>query len=528
MIKRTRRERRQERSGLSHAGGDSTRVGGAVPIGDHDPLMAYLLGSGGPVDVERLDLDSEAVRSLRAEGVRLVVPLVSQGELIGTLNLGPRLSDQPYSTDDRRLLGALASQAAPAIRLAQMVRQQEVQAKERERIEHELRVAALIQQTLLPKDLPSLPGWDIEAYYHPARAVGGDFYDFIPMSDGRLGVVIGDVTDKGVPAALVMATTRSTLRGEAQRHSDPGVILASTNDVLHGEIPPAMFVTCLFGILDAASGRFLFANAGHNLPYVRTSSGVIELRATGMPLGLMPGMVYDVVEGSIGSGETMLLSSDGIVEAHGPDGTMFGFPRLMGLVGSKVTDAESLTATVIADMDRFCGPGHEQEDDVTLVAIHRGSSAADSAGVLTALLDETDSFSVNSEPGNERVVMDRVGELAARLGMTGEPLERLKTAVSEAAMNAIEHGNGFDPVLAVDVSVRKHDNGLFVRIGDTGSVTDLASRAAPNLEAKLEGTQEPRGWGLFLIEQMVDELRHEVLDGRHVVEIRMNLEGAGE
>ena len=180
----------------------------------------------GPVDVARLDLESPAVRALRDAGVALVVPLVSQGELIGTLNLGPRLSEQDYSTDDRRLLTTLAAQAAPAIRVAQLVREQAVEAAERERLEQEMRVATLIQQQFLPRELPQLPQWQVAAYYGPARAVGGDFYDFIEMPDGRIGIAVGDVTDKGVPAALVMARTHShpPRRGDPQRlaRRDPG------------------------------------------------------------------------------------------------------------------------------------------------------------------------------------------------------------------------------------------------------------------------------------------------------------------
>ncbi len=194
--------------------------GGAIP--DNDPLFAFLLATGGPVEVDRINISSPALEEIREQGIQLIVPLISQGELIGTLSLGRRLSEQPYSTDDRKLLAGLAGQVAPAIRVAQLVRQQEAEAKERERIDQELRVAALIQQTLLPKELPQLDGWEIEAYYQSARAVGGDFYDFIPLTGGRIGLVIGDVTDKGVPAALVMATTRSTLRSMATQHDDPG------------------------------------------------------------------------------------------------------------------------------------------------------------------------------------------------------------------------------------------------------------------------------------------------------------------
>lgn len=520
-LRRTKDNRPADTSPVAVVNVDS--LGVPVPISDDDPLMAYLLAAGGPVDIDRLDLDSPALFELRAQNVHLVVPLISQGELIGTLNLGRRLSDQPYSSDDRKLLAGLASQVAPAIRLAQLVQRQEAEAKERERIDQELRVAALIQQTLLPKEVPSLPGWEIDPYYRPARAVGGDFYDFIPMDDGRLGLVIGDVTDKGVPAALVMATTRSTLRAAAQRHRQPGKILAEANDVLCPEIPPSMFVTCLVGILEPDTGTLVFANAGHNLPYVRTKETVVELRATGMPLGLMPGMVYEEQTTSLEPGATMLLTSDGIVEAHGPDGSMFGFERLMRLVGS-TGGSHRLISTVLEELDRFTGIGHTQEDDVTMVSIGRRSSLDDLPGPTDRDV-ELDRFSVPSEEGNERIVAERVTAAAIATGLVGEPLDRLKTAVSEAAMNAIEHGNGFDPSVPVTVTVFGSVQRLLVRIEDAGS-GPVVDGAVPNLDAKLAGTQSPRGWGLFLIDQMVDELRHDSSDGRHTIELVMNLEGA--
>ena len=144
--------------------------------------------------------------------MKLAVPLVSQGELIGVLNLGPRLSEQEYSSDDRKLLDNLAAQAAPALRVGQLVREQQAEAVTRQRYEQELQIARLIQQNFLPKQLPELDGWEIAAFYRPAREVGGDFYDFIPLPDGRFGFVVGDVTDKGVPAALVMSATRTILR----------------------------------------------------------------------------------------------------------------------------------------------------------------------------------------------------------------------------------------------------------------------------------------------------------------------------
>ena len=508
----------------------SATVSDAIEIPGSDPLHAMLLEVAGPIEITSLGLESAAVKSLRSQGVLLVVPLIAQGELLGTLNLGPRLSDQPYSTDDRKLLANLAAQVAPAVKVAQLVRQQQEQAKQSERIEQELRVAALIQHTLLPKDLPSIPGWKVDAYYKPAREVGGDFYDFVEYPDGRIGVVIGDVTDKGVPAALVMATTRSTLRAAASHHEDPGLVLAEANEVLVAEIPPGMFVTCLFGLLDPRTGSLRFANAGHNLPYVRTASGVTELRATGMPLGLMPGIEYEVYEALLNEGDAMLLTSDGIVEQHNSEGEMFGFPRVMGVVGGKT--GGDLMGSVLNELSRWTGEG-EQEDDVTMVLVRRGPSARDSASSFSALDGAVDLrrltvFSLSSVEGNEREAMRLVTEAVDILPLADDRLERLKTAVAEATMNAIEHGNHSDPAKLVDVAVLSGNDRVVVRITDSGGGPATAVAETPDIEAKLAGEQTPRGWGLFLIQNMVDGLSTSVEGRFHTIEMVMHLKGASD
>src|SRR5262249_15901222 len=390
----------------------------SVDIAATDPMLAYFLSVSGPVELERLNLDSPALRGLRAAGVTMVIPLVTQGELIGLLNLGTRLSQQEYSTDDRRLPKDLAPQAPPAVRVAQLVAEQQAQARARERIEQELRIARLIQQTLLPKDVPKLPDWHLAAYYQPARAVGGDFYDFIYYEDGRLGLVIGDVTDKGVPAALVMATTRSILRAAAQSQSSPGAVLQRANDLLCPDIPAKMFVTCLYAILEPTTGRLRYANAGHDLPYQRHNGEVIELRARGMPLGLMPGMSYEERETLLAPGDRLLLYSDGLVEAHNPEREMFSFPRLMSLMGQGIGQIPTIEF-LRNELTRFTGSEWEQEDDVTLVTVERVKNTGDVMGPTTSsgnndllrsgwrLLDE---FTVPSEQGNERLAIKLVGD----------------------------------------------------------------------------------------------------------------------
>lgn len=490
-----------------------------IEIAPNDPLVAYFQSAPGAVDVEGLALDSPALAALKEAGVKLVVPLVSQGELIGLLNLGSRLSEQEYSSDDRKLLDSLAARAAPALQVAQLVRRQAAAARERERIEGELRVAQLIQQNYLPKELPDLSGWQISAFYRPAREVGGDFYDFIELPDGDVGIVIGDVTDKGVPAAMVMAATRSLLRASAQRLASPGAVLERVNELLCPDMPPKMFVTCLYGVVDPSTGRLRYANAGHNLPYVRTGHGTVELRATGMPLGLLPGMVYEEKEALLGPGETILLTSDGVAEAHNTEREMFGLPRVAALVGEGQGGAGVLIDRLMTALDRFTGEGWEQEDDITLVALERASAAA-----LRGRETRTE-FSIPSEPGNERIAIERVAATVAGLDLPVEQLERLKTAVGEATMNAIEHGNENRPELRVELEVLVRNGRVCVRVTDQGGDRPILEPEVPDLDAKLAGLQTPRGWGLFLIRSMVDDLRITSDGSRRTVELVLELRG---
>ena len=349
-------------------------AGPELDLASNDPLVGYLLSAASAVDITTLQLQSPALRALQEAGVVLVVPLISSGSLVGLLSLGPRRSERGYSTDDMRLLNSLAGYAAPAMRVGQLVRQQQAEARQRERIEQELKIAQIIQQQFLPKELPDLPSWHVAAFYRPARTVGGDFYDFIPLPDGRVMFVVGDVTDKGIPAALVMASTHALLRDAAPRLVSPGKVLGHVNEMLCVDIPAHMFVTCLALVLDPVSGEVVFANAGHDVPYVRTQAGVAELRARGMPLGLMPGMNYEEKRFQFEPGDCALLHSDGLAEAHAPDREMFGFPRVSALVG-KGPSGEALIDLCLTELGSFTGPDHEQEDDITLVSLQRSPSA---------------------------------------------------------------------------------------------------------------------------------------------------------
>jgi serine phosphatase RsbU (regulator of sigma subunit) len=243
---------------------------------------------------------------------------------------------------------------------------------ERERFKQELQVARSIQQASLPNEVPTLEGWQISPYFQPAREVGGDFYEFFELDDGRLALVVGDATGKGVPAALVMTATCAFLGGVATASgASPGEVLARVNEAVLARIPPNMFVTCFYAILNPKSGHLSYANAGHNLPCCRREDGTSELKVRGMPLGLMPRMSYEEKETVLGPRDGVLFYTDGLIEAHNPLGEMFGTPRLRGLLSERSESGRGLSATLMEELYSFVGEGWEQEDDITLLTLER-------------------------------------------------------------------------------------------------------------------------------------------------------------
>ena len=301
-----------------------------------------------------------------------------RGELMGLAPTGREMAFMPVFIH-RIVEGKIAEQwsiGTIGSTLRQLLLEQE--RIERERIEQEFRLARRIQQASLPKEVPSLAGWQISPYYQPAREVGGDFYDFFDLEEGRVGVVVGDATGKGMPAALVAEATSNMLRAVAQAlgSSSPGKVLAQVNETLVARIPPNMFVTCFYGVLDPKSGSFTYANAGHDLPYLRRLSGddAQELRARGMPLGLMSSMGYEEMEIVLEAGESVLFYSDGLVEAHDPKGEMFGFPRLRRLVAEHAAEERSLVDFLMDELRSFTEDGWEQEDDIAIVTLRRSAS----------------------------------------------------------------------------------------------------------------------------------------------------------
>lgn len=322
-----------------------------------------------------------------------VIPMATDQRIFG-LMLVFVLDIPLFPDDDSSLLQIVADQGAIALANASLFRAQrevanELQATNAElarlndakskslaTLDEELRIARDIQVALLPKEMPRLPGWSAAALYRPARKVGGDFYDVLELADGRFGLVVGDVTDKGMPAALVMATTQSIVRATALQFSMPSDVLAHVNDVLCRDIPPKMFVTCLYAVLDPISGSLQLANAGHNLPYKLMQGKAEQLRARGFPLGLFPEASYEQSEATIEPGAGLLLYTDGLSEAHDGTSQMFGTGRVGRTAAEDILGCSALIERLLAELESFTGPHWEQEDDITLLSLRRQPEVA--------------------------------------------------------------------------------------------------------------------------------------------------------
>jgi serine phosphatase RsbU (regulator of sigma subunit) len=313
----------------------------------------------------RVRSDSQLLQMTHTDLSRLLHRQPDLGfELVRELSL--RLRDaQSAAIEELRGKNRELAQAYAELKTAQ------AQLIEKEALERELQVARKIQESMLPLSLPSLPGFGFGARMLPARAVGGDFFDFIPLGRDRLGVVVGDVSDKGVPAALFMALVRSLLRAETRRSPSPAKVLQAVNKNLLEMNAAGMFVTVLYGVLDASQGRFLYSRAGHELPMLFDAGGKnLPLPiCSGQLLGVLPNPSLDEQVIEIPAGGKLFLNTDGATDAINLEGVRFGSERLLEVVrASLACPAQELCDQVIAAINTYqsCCP---QADDITLVAI---------------------------------------------------------------------------------------------------------------------------------------------------------------
>ncbi|WP_439813788.1 SpoIIE family protein phosphatase [Zavarzinia sp. CC-PAN008] len=303
------------------------------------------------------------------EGALAVLRALSQGDTSVTLD------DTGGGDEIGRMAQAVTALREDVIASQRAERQREKQRRRQSAylaLRQELDIAGRMQQSILPTRFPRGPEFRMHALMRPQRDIGGDFYDVLALKNGQLGLVVADVSGKGIPAALFMAISRTVLRATALSGLSPAETLATANDILSVDNPAEMFVTLFYAIYDPPTGRLLYCNGGHNPPLIRRADGrVDELRgAGGIALGMMDGLPYDEAENHLAPGDTLLIYSDGVTEALNPAQEEFEMARLSGHLGANPeTDPEALVRAIVAEVDRFAA-GAIQADDITVLALH--------------------------------------------------------------------------------------------------------------------------------------------------------------
>ena len=297
----------------------------------------------------------------------LDVPILSEGELLGVLSMECE-QVSGFNDDDVEIFTQLAEHIATGLRNSRLFEQEHNALKRLALAEEEAR---LVQRSLFPKKAPELPGLRLDGQCMFAGLTGGDWFDYIPLSDTRCGVVLADVSGKGMAAALLMSTTRTLLRLVAKQIGEPAELLLHLNHALLQEFPDARYVTMIYGVLDSNHATFTFANAGHPAPLLVQNGGAQFLTTqSGLPLGLLDSH-YDQRTVHLTSGSKLLLYSDGVTEACGKDGIEFGPETLLAHAQSEPFNPQSLLETV----SRYCLP-HTLPDDATMVMIESRSQLA--------------------------------------------------------------------------------------------------------------------------------------------------------
>jgi sigma-B regulation protein RsbU (phosphoserine phosphatase) len=323
----------------------------------------------------REDDVSDAERAKLAKlGAELLLPLAVRDKLLGFISLGPKRSEEPYTGSDVRLLKSVAAQTGLALENADLMRKISDEVAQRERLNREVEIAREVQERLFPQKLPQVRGLDYAGFCRPALGVGGDYYDFLALPQGHLGVAIGDVSGKGIAAALMMASLQASLRGEATRAPENlAAAVANVNRLVFEASAENRYATFFYGQYDPTTGDFDYVNAGHNPPMVfRCANGrweVLRLEVGGTVVGLIESFPYQQGRVTMLPGDLLVAFTDGISEAMNHADEEWGEPRLIDSVEDcKGLDAKGVLAQIFRDADAFVA-GAKQHDDMTLVVL---------------------------------------------------------------------------------------------------------------------------------------------------------------
>ena len=306
--------------------------------------------------------DSASVANLQVRSV-MCAPLLHEGNVLGFISMDTQRISRSYDEVGLSLLAGISNQASLAIANARM----HARLVQRRRIEQDLHNAARIQHNFLPQQLPSVEGYDFADWYRTAQEVGGDFYDFIPLADGRLGIAVGDVSGKGITAALMMAKMTGYVRFHAAEGAPPEVILQKINKAIAAS-DTEVFVTLMFAILDSNTHELVLSNAGHLPPMVRRADGTVHLAEcpSGFPIGITTEADFSQASLQLGEQDRVCLFTDGIIEAMNENKEPYGYERLEQVLRDSPVEAKGIVEAIQQSVRQYMGPA-DQSDDLTLV-----------------------------------------------------------------------------------------------------------------------------------------------------------------
>ena len=349
---------------------------------DEDPMLrrgegiiGHVISTGQTVIAPDVRIDPHYIQGRVGTLSEIAVPIVSGGSVIGALNLESSALDA-FSEADVEFLEFFAVAAAISIERAVLHREM----LEKNRIEQQLSIAKEVQMALLPAADPVLDGYDIAGTNVPTWEIGGDYFDYLPQPDGRLGVAIADVSGKGVPAALIMATFRAALRAQRVRDIPLDAIAGRLNRILLDSMDSSRFVTAFYGLLEPRTGALAFANCGHNPPLLLRAAGSRDVLASGGPaLGMWHAATFVPGAASIHPGDVLVLYTDGVIEVMNGAGEMFGVVRLENVIRRRGHDSSRALVEAVVEATRAFAGRAGYEDDFTLVVIKREASASGTA-----------------------------------------------------------------------------------------------------------------------------------------------------
>ena len=439
--------------------------------------------------------------------------------------------DVPLTQQDRRdEVGVLARTLERArLSIRRQLREIEEMGAARQKLESELSIARDIQMAMLPQGRTIDRGHEhveAQAVLEPAKAVGGDFYNFIERAGGHLWFVIGDVSDKGVPAALFMARAMTMLEVAIQTAASPSQALAEGSRRLARGNDTCMFATVLCGCIDVRSGELVLASAGHEPPLLLHGDGRVEpvSLVNGPPLGFEVSDGFPLWRGTLEPGDCLLAYTDGVTEAFDAANEAYGFERMRLALGGGL-GAATACARLLADVQRFVGEA-PASDDTTILAISRThdlDSPAAEAHALGAKGEASVHISVAHSTVDVARMTDAIDALLAHHGASVEAIQDARLIVEEVACNAVEHATRPDAPL--ELHARVDEGRLWLEFRDRGPAFDPTARARPDLEADILD-RDVGGLGVYLVQELADGIEYQRVDGCNLLRITLRLDAA--